>query len=104
MERTLCQTIADIVQRAGGHSRLKLRAQIEPEPWGHWLIAPALGYLEAVWCGPWPWDEIEWVEVEPAIDGPGWLAAALHKRGTTDRGSRRCCPSGLRRRARGHLP
>ena len=69
MERTPCQIVTDVVQRVGGRSRLKLRGEGEPEPWGDWMISPTPAYLEEAGCGPWPWREVEWVEVEPsAID------------------------------------
>jgi hypothetical protein len=65
MAGTPCEVVADIVQRYGRRSRLKLRHESEPEPWGNWLITPAAGYLESDGCGPWRWQDVEWVEVQP---------------------------------------
>lgn len=81
MERSPSQVVADLVHRLGGRSRLKLLSASEPEPWGNWLIAPADGYLESPVCGPWPWREVEWIEVEPVALGAVPSAAVFIRAG-----------------------
>jgi hypothetical protein len=56
---------------------MKLRGEVEPEPWGDWLIVPTLGYLEMAESGPWPWSKVEYVEVEPSACGVERAAAAF---------------------------
>jgi len=77
MAESRCEVVADVARRFGRRSRLKLRGEGEPEPWGGWLIAPAAGYLEADGSGPWAWREVEWVEVGPGDAGAGPAAAAF---------------------------
>jgi hypothetical protein len=81
VERSPWQTIADIVQQVGGRSRLKLRGEVDPEPWGGWLMVPVVGYLEAAGSGPWPWGAVEWVEVEPSRYEAGRMAAIFASAG-----------------------
>ena len=83
MEQSLCDVVADIAQRFGSRSRIKLRGASVPEPWGNWLIAPSAGYLEADGCGPWAWREVEWVEVDPGDHGAAPIAAAFKHAGLT---------------------
>jgi hypothetical protein len=77
MDRMHCALVADVAKRYGRRSRLKLRREEEPEPWGNWLIVPTPGYLEAECCGPWAWREVEWVEVDVGDHGSGPVAAAF---------------------------
>jgi len=46
--------------------RLKLLADLEPEPWGCMLISPVDNYVEI--NGPWPLREVEWIEIHPIVE------------------------------------
>ena len=83
MNECRCSIVADATRRYGNRSRLKLRAENEPEPWSKWLIAPAAGYLEADWGGPWTWRDLEWGDVEPGNCGTGPITAVFATAGLT---------------------
>ena len=72
-------SIVDVIRMVGNRFRIKLRDETEPEPWGKWLTVPVAGYLEAASCGPWPWQAIEWVEVEPSLVNAGKAVNAFRE-------------------------
>jgi hypothetical protein len=49
--------------------RYRIKPMHEPDPgaWCRWLIIPVEGYLETGSTGPVPMQDVEWIDVDPAV-------------------------------------
>lgn len=57
--------IVAIVRELRLKARVKPRGR-EPSPeWTTFLIVPVPGYVESSGCGPLPFREVEWIEIDP---------------------------------------
>lgn len=83
MASSWCECVVAATRAVGGRPRFKLRNAIKAEPWGHWLIAPACGYLENDASGPYPVRDLAWVEIDPGRAGPALMVTLLAAAGVS---------------------
>lgn len=70
--------IVEVVRDMRLEVQVKCRGLALPDGWTSFLIIPVAGYLESSPCGPVPFSDIEWIDVNPLrITERGRLVAPL---------------------------
>ncbi|QQQ00667.1 DUF6678 family protein [Lysobacter enzymogenes] len=57
--------IVAVVRELRLKARVKPRGSPPPPEWTTFLIVPVPGYVESSGCGPLPFREVEWIEIDP---------------------------------------
>jgi hypothetical protein len=61
----LIEKVAALSNKLHCQARLKRKLDNVPESWGSGIGFPVRTYIEII--GPWPFKEVEWVEIDPIV-------------------------------------